>query len=212
MIRRRRSWFVAAVAFLVVQLIIVPSRSAKNISTTTSYDIVNHHNRQRGKEYRRNNNWKNSSVRLSKLDRHDITTYDDNKLVTQVHFGSTRRDISGNDEEHSKGKPETKHLNLQASSAPYISAHRKTRDVEDIFNEMAHKDPQEWTAIDWIALLLFLTMFCWIYSCLCSLCCCSRRGGGGGSTILNWLCCYEICFRDGRDLEVCCDYATATLV
>jgi hypothetical protein len=212
---RRRSWFVAVV-FLMVQLrTFVPSCSAKKISTTTSYDSVNRHNRHRGKEYRRDNNWKSSSARLPKLSSHDTTTFDDNKLLTQVHFGSTRRDISVNDEEHSIKRisiSETNQLNQQVSSAPYIIAHRQTRDVEDIFNEMAHKDPQEWTAIDWIALILFLTMFCWIYSCICALCCCGRRGGGGGSTLLNWLCCYEICCRDGRDLEVCCDYATATLV
>ena len=87
-------------------------------------------------------------------------------------------------------------------------------DVEDIFNEMARKDPSQWAVVDWIVLVMFLTMLCWVYSCVCALCCCGRgRGGGGsGSTLLNWLCFYEICCRDGRELDMCCDYANAAIV
>ncbi|KAL7487347.1 hypothetical protein ACHAW6_012946 [Cyclotella cf. meneghiniana] len=81
---------------------------------------------------------------------------------------------------------------------------RRTKDVEDVLNGMAHKDPTQWDATEWVVFALFISFFGWIACCLCSMCCCGR---GGGNTLLGWLCCYEICCRDGRDLDVCCDYA-----
>lgn len=208
----RRSKFVAVV-FLVVQLSTVCS--AKNISTA-SYDGVNNHGWHRDKEYHLNSNLESSSDKLQESSRHDITTSESNhKLMTQaVHHGTEQQDISFKEEHSMKSISisTTKQFNQQTFSTTYTSVHRQTRDVEDILNEMAHKDPQEWTALDWIVLILFLTMFCWIYSCMCALCCCGRGGGGSGSTILNWLCFWEICCRDGRDLDVCCDNANAALV
>lgn len=200
-----------AVVFLVVQLSqLVPSCSAKNISSTSSsYDGVNHHKGLRDKEYHLANNFlETSSDEMQESNRHETTTLEKNKLMTQV------RSVSAKDEHSTKSSfmSENNKVKQQQSSTTYISIHRQTRDVEDIFNEIEHKDPQEYDAIDWIVLILFLTMFCWIYSCLCALCCCGRRGGGGGSTILNWLCCWEICCRGGQDVEVCCDYAAATIV
>lgn len=82
------------------------------------------------------------------------------------------------------------------------SVQRQTRDVEDMLQEMTRKDPEEWTAAEWILMLLFLSFFGWIGCCLLSLCCCGR-----GSNILGWLCCYEICCRGGTDIDACCDYA-----
>jgi hypothetical protein len=87
---------------------------------------------------------------------------------------------------------------------PTHPVQRRTNDVEDVLNGMAHKDPTQWDATEWVVFALFISLFGWIACCLCSMCCCGR---GGGSTLLGWLCCYEICCRDGRDLDVCCDYA-----
>jgi hypothetical protein len=197
----RRSRLVAVI-FLVVQLLCTLCSANKH--STTSLDRVNHHERHR-------DNLESLIDKRHKPTRHDIATSENNKMMmTQA---VQQQDTSVN-EEHSMesvsvSKP--KQFNQQTYSATYISVHRQTRDVEDIFNEMAKKDPQEWTAVDWIALILFLTMFCWIYSCMCALCCCGRRGGSG-STIINWLCFWEICCRDGRDLDICCDYANAPIV
>jgi hypothetical protein len=82
------------------------------------------------------------------------------------------------------------------------STERRTKDVEDILNGMAHKDPSQWEATEWIVFLLFISFFGWIACCLCSMCCCGR---GGGSNLLGWLLCWEVCCRDGRDLDACCD-------
>lgn len=212
MIRKRSNWF-AAVVFLVVQLLhIVPVCSA-NLRTSqlqyhSSYhDAANLHVRRRDKEYRSDDNMKQSSERRQELNGHDISTYDV-RLVDSIRDTSVSEDLST----ARISMSDTKQLKQQQFSAPHQSVHRQTRDVEDILNEMAHKDPKEWTAVDIVVLIMFLTMFCWIYSCLCALCCCGGRGGGGGSSLLNWLCFYEICCRDGRDLDVCCDYATSTLV
>ena len=76
---------------------------------------------------------------------------------------------------------------------------RKTKDVEDILNGMAHKDPYEWEATEWIVFALFISLFGWIACCLCSMCCCKSNN------LLGWLCFWEICCRDGRDLDACCD-------
>lgn len=79
---------------------------------------------------------------------------------------------------------------------------RRTKDVEEILSGMAHKDPSQWEATEWVVFLLFISLFGWIACCLCTMCCCGR---GGGSNLLGWLCFWEICCRDGRDLDACCD-------
>ena len=212
MIRSKNSWCVA-VLFLVVQLLcMVPicfaNQRTSQLQYHTSYHGANLHQRRKDKEL------KKSSERQQGLNAYDTSTFDvNNNLVTPVHVGSTRDNSVSEDHSTKRiSRTGTKQLNHQTTSAPHQSVHRQARDVEDILNEMAHKDPQEWTALDLIVLIVFLTMFCWIYSCLCALCCCGRSVGGGGSSLLNWLCCYEICCRDGQDLAVCCDYAASTLV
>lgn len=82
------------------------------------------------------------------------------------------------------------------------SKHRRTKDAEEILSGMAHKDPSQWEPTEWFVFLLFISLFGWIACCLCTMCCCGR---GGPSNILGWLCFWEICCRDGRDLDVCCD-------
>lgn len=79
---------------------------------------------------------------------------------------------------------------------------RRTKDVEDILSGMAHKDPSQWEPTEWVIFLLFISFFGWIACCLCTMCCCGR---GGSSNLLGWLLCWEICCRDGRDLDNCCD-------
>ena len=170
MIRRGSSWF-AAIAFLVVQLVyIVPLCFANQRTSQLQYhasyhDAANLRQRRRSKEYRRDENMKKSIERQQELNGHDTTTFD-------VRLVDSTRDKSVS-EEHSTQRATL--LNQQTHSAPYRSVHRQTRDVEDILNEMAHKDPQEWTAVDIIVLIIFLIMFCWIYSCICAVCCCGRR-------------------------------------
>ena len=78
---------------------------------------------------------------------------------------------------------------------------RRTKDVEEILNRMAHKDPSQWEPTEWIVFLLFISLFGWIACCLFTMCCCGR----GSSNLLGWLCLWEICCRDGRDLDACCD-------
>lgn len=84
------------------------------------------------------------------------------------------------------------------------SQHRRTQDIDDMLNDMASRDPSQWSAAEWLVMILFLSFFGWLGCCLCTMCCCGR---GGGSNILGWLCCYEICCRGGSDIDACCDYA-----
>lgn len=90
-----------------------------------------------------------------------------------------------------------------SSATPYY-AHRRTQDIEDILNEMATKDPSEWSAVEWIVMILFLSFLGWLGCCLLTICCC---GGCDTSNLLGWLCCWEICCRGGSDIDRCCDYA-----
>ena len=92
---------------------------------------------------------------------------------------------------------------MSSSATPYY-AHRRTQDIEDILNEMATKDPSEWSAVEWIVMILFLSFLGWLGCCLLTICCC---GGCDTSNLLGWLCCWEICCRGGSDIDRCCDYA-----
>lgn len=92
---------------------------------------------------------------------------------------------------------------ISSSATPYY-AHRRTQDIEDILNEMATKDPSEWSAVEWIVMILFLSFLGWLGCCLLTICCC---GGCDTSNLLGWLCCWEICCRGGSDIDRCCDYA-----
>ena len=101
----------------------------------------------------------------------------------------------------------TRGAETTASSASSSSStqHRKTQDVEDMLQDMATRDPADWSAAEWLLMILFLSFFGWLGCCLLSLCCC----GGRGSNIIGWLCCWEICCRGGTDIDRCCDYALA---
>jgi hypothetical protein len=85
-----------------------------------------------------------------------------------------------------------------------LSAHRRTQDIEDILEGMATKDPSEWSAVEWIVMILFLSFLGWLGCCLLTICCC---GGCDTSNLLGWLCCWEIFCRGGSDIDRCCDYA-----
>mmetsp|Transcript_21392 Transcript_21392/g.46450 ORF Transcript_21392/g.46450 Transcript_21392/m.46450 type:complete len:203 (-) Transcript_21392:182-790(-) len=99
----------------------------------------------------------------------------------------------------------------QGTRGGSASVHRKTQDVDEILNDMATRDPSEWSAVEWLIMIGFLSFFGWLGCCLCTLCCCGggRGRGGGGSNILGWLCCWEIFCRGGSDIDACCDYGLA---
>lgn len=213
--------FLASVFFVVqlsTLLLLVPSCSADSVSSsTTTYRYIDHHKRH----FHQDHQSETSIISSKELYRKDIST----ETPKIGHDGIQEQYITSVNEETSAKQVVAASVNTQnfsnqesstiptRSKSPILRVQRNL-DVEDIFNEMARKDPSQWSAVDWVVLVMFLTMLCWVYSCLCALCCCGRgrRGGGSGSTLLNWLCFYEICCRDGRDLDVCCDYANAAIV
>ena len=81
------------------------------------------------------------------------------------------------------------------------NGHRRTQDIEDMLQDMAGKDPTEWSPVEWFIMILFLSFFGWLGCCLCTLCCCGSRS----SDICAWLCFWEICCRGGSDIDRCCD-------
>lgn len=89
-------------------------------------------------------------------------------------------------------------------SSPKIKQHveRRTQDMEEILNGMAHKDPSQWEPTEWIIFILFMSLFGWLGCCVCSMCCCGR---GGSSNLLGWLFCWEFCCRGKQDVDACCD-------
>lgn len=91
---------------------------------------------------------------------------------------------------------------------------RRDQDVEHLLNDMATRDPSEWSAIEWFVMILFLSFLGWTGCCLFALCCCGgccrRRGGGCTmSDLLGYLCLWEVCCRGGRDVDECCNYGLA---
>ncbi len=84
------------------------------------------------------------------------------------------------------------------------TTHRELRDIEATLNEMSNKPPETWTAYEWVVFVIFLCVMGWVVSCLCALCCC-----GGNSNILGLFCLWEICCRDGQDIDLCCNYRLA---
>ena len=81
------------------------------------------------------------------------------------------------------------------------NGHRRTQDIEDMLQDMAGKDPTEWSPVEWFIMILFLSFVGWLGCCLCTLCCCGSRS----SDICAWLCFWEICCRGGSDIDRCCD-------
>ncbi len=121
---------------------------------------------------------------------------------------SKRRMLRTKSSEKSEGL-ERSYLNEETGRtvgmiATTLPAHRRTQDIEDILDEMATKDPSEWSAVEWIVMILFLSFLGWLGCCLLTICCCGRCDT---SNILGWLCCWEICCRGGSDIDRCCDYA-----
>ena len=211
--------FLASVFFVLqlsTLLLLVPSCSADSISSSsTTYRYIDHHKRH----FHQDHQSETSIISSKELYRKDMST----EMPRIGHDGIQEQQyISTVNEETSAKQVVAASVNTQnfsnqessstktTSKSPMLRVHRRL-DVEDIFNEMARKDPSQWSAVDWVVLVLFLTMLCWVYSCLCALCCCGRSRGSG-STLLNWLCFYEICCRDGRELDMCCDYANAAIV
>ena len=99
--------------------------------------------------------------------------------------------------------PPTKSLNeyhgARGSGQP---AHRRTADLDDMLNNISTLDPSQWSAAEWLVVVLSLAFLGLFGCCLLTLCCC---GGGGGGDLLRCLCCYEICCRGGSDIDACCD-------
>ena len=83
---------------------------------------------------------------------------------------------------------------------------RRDQDVEDLLNDMATRDPSDWSGIEWFVMLLFLSFLGWSGCCLLALCCC---GGCSFSDLLRYLCLWELCCRGGRDVAECCEYGLA---
>jgi hypothetical protein len=100
-----------------------------------------------------------------------------------------------------------------------VTRRRRDQDVEDLLNDMANRDPSEWTGLEWFVMILFLSFLGWAGCCLLALCCCGGggwcclggrgRGGCGLSDLLCYGCLWEMCCRGGRDIDECCDYGLA---
>ena len=101
-----------------------------------------------------------------------------------------------------KGSTSQEYHGTRGSSA-IRRRHRQTRDVEDMLQDISSKDPEEWTASEWLIMIVFLYFILQLGCCLLSLCCCGR---GGGSNLLGCLCLWELCCRGGEDIDNCCDY------
>lgn len=122
------------------------------------------------------------------------------------------------EEFHDVASPETGPYrpNIQSRTPPTKRAHedpgtrgsvraarRRTADLDDMLNDMATRDPSQWSAAEWLIMILFISFLGWVGCCLLTMCCCG--GGGGGGDLLRCLCCYEICCRGGSDIDACCD-------
>ena len=101
-----------------------------------------------------------------------------------------------------------------------VPRRRRDQDVEDLLNDMANRDPSDWTGLEWFVMILFLSFLGWAGCCLLALCCCGGggwwcclggrgRGGCGLSDLLCYGCLWEMCCRGGRDVDECCDYGLA---
>lgn len=220
-LRATMKWGLLATVFLGVQLS-AETRwcSAASISANEGFGHPEPEPERNRNEHNILPNTENAGFYSQAFERYNTSISEINKLMLKIlrdteqgvnvkEDNSMKSIISPSNAQQIKNQQS---MTRKKSSFPSKSVQRQTRDVEDILNEMTNTDPQDWSAIDWIVLILFLMMFCWIYSCIFALCCCGRGGGGGGSTILNWLCFWEICCRDGRDLEECCNYANASIV
>ena len=79
-----------------------------------------------------------------------------------------------------------------------------------MLNNMATREPSEWTGMEWVLMVLFLSFMGWMGCCLLALCCCGGCWGGcSPSDLLCYGCLWELCCRGGRDIDECCDYGLA---
>jgi hypothetical protein len=141
-------------------------------------------------------------------------------MVTTPTAASSRRSLPAGEEYRGTRRrttaDETKTM-ATATAQEERTRRRRDQDIEDLLNDMATRDPSEWSGIEWVVMMLFLGFLGWSACCLCALCCCGgcciRGGGGGGSYLLSdllrYLCLWELCCRGGRDVAECCDYGLA---
>mmetsp|Transcript_29883 Transcript_29883/g.62883 ORF Transcript_29883/g.62883 Transcript_29883/m.62883 type:complete len:220 (-) Transcript_29883:292-951(-) len=125
---------------------------------------------------------------------HSSQSFHENHKLT-----SKNNDITKNNNSPLVGNP-----HLKGTQSVNKKTRRELRDIEAILNEMSNKPPETWSASEWVVFVIFLCMMGWIASCICALCCC-----GGNSNLLGWFCLWEICCRDGRDIDACCNYGLA---
>ncbi|KAL3811488.1 hypothetical protein ACHAXA_004396 [Cyclostephanos tholiformis] len=128
---------------------------------------------------------------------------------------ASRRSLFTTDEEYWGLRGRSKRVGYdRASYTMGQQMRRRDQDVEDMLNDMATRDPSDWSAIEWFVMLLFLSFLGWFGCCLFALCCCGGccdRGGGSClfTDLLRYLCLWELCCRGGRDVAECCDYGLA---
>mmetsp|Transcript_40603 Transcript_40603/g.73227 ORF Transcript_40603/g.73227 Transcript_40603/m.73227 type:complete len:197 (-) Transcript_40603:259-849(-) len=124
-----------------------------------------------------------------------------NNLPTATNFGDiAMMEMTSNNMQ--ANNPPTKSSNEYHGTRGSASARRL--DIEDMLTDMTSRDPEQWSAAEWLLMILFLCFFGWLGCCMLTLCCCG--GGGGGGDLLRCLCLYEICCRGGSDIDACCDY------
>jgi len=85
-------------------------------------------------------------------------------------------------------------------------------DIIEFVSTLADTPMDEWSGIQFVVFFALLLLLGSLALCCCCSCLCRGMGGGrccrgGGSCcqdILMCFCCYEICCRDGQDLDACC--------
>ena len=58
-----------------------------------------------------------------------------------------------------------------------VTRRRRDQDVEDLLNDMANRDPSEWTGLEWFVMILFLSFLGWAGCCLLAEAAARLRGG-----------------------------------
>lgn len=162
--------FLASVFFVVqlsTLLLLVPSCSADSISSSsTTYRYIDHHKRHFHKDHQS----ETSIISSKELYRKDISTATPtigNDGIQEQYIKSSVNEETSASKQVVAASVNTQNFSNQESSTTITSknhilrVHRRL-DVEDIFNEMARKDPSQWSAVDWIVLVMFLTILCWV--------------------------------------------------